>query len=159
MVDATFIIPHGSEFDPQNRINCREVIVSPMEEDLAIFKVRNNILPNITPIPLDKISTKEVSSGNIIYTVGFPEGIGFQKLENAPLQVYFSSGQVSTTQPMYTFGVTAISTHGASGSPVFDKYGRLVGVINSGYEYTQGYNYAIKAQYLVNLLEQANITK
>lgn len=159
VVDATFIIPHGSEFDPQNRINCREVIVSPMEEDLAIFKVRNNILPNITPIPLDKISTKEVSSGNIIYTVGFPEGIGFQKLENAPLQVYFSSGQVSTTQPMYTFGVTAISTHGASGSPVFDKYGRLVGVINSGYEYTQGYNYAIKAQYLVNLLEQANITK
>lgn len=159
VVDGTFIIPHGSEFDEHNQINCREIAVGSKEEDLAIFKVKNNLLPNVASVPFDMISTKELSSGNKIYTAGFPNGVSLQYLKEAPLQVYFSDGLVSTTQPIYKFGVTATSDHGASGSPVFDKYGKLVGIINSGYERTQGYNYAIKAEYLVKLINSANITK
>lgn len=159
VLDGTFIIPHGSEYDEHNQINCREIAVGSMEEDLAIFKVKNNLLPNVASIPFDMISTKELSSGNKIYTAGFPNGVSLQYLKEAPLQVYFSDGLVSTTQPIYKFGVTATSDHGASGSPVFDKYGKLVGIINSGYEGTQGYNYAIKAEYLVKLINSANITK
>ena len=159
VVDGTFIIPHGSEFDEHNQINCREIAVGSKEEDLAIFKVKNNLLPNVASVPFDMISTEELSSGNKIYTAGFPNGVSLQYLKEAPLQVYFSDGLVSTTQPIYKFGVTATSDHGASGSPVFDKYGRLVGIINSGYERTQGYNYAIKAEYLVKLINSANITE
>lgn len=160
VIDATFIIPHGSEFDPSNTINCREVIVSSMEDDLAIFKVRNNILPlNISTIPLDKISSKEMATASTIYTIGFPRGLGYQKFEDTPLQAYFSSGQISTIHSINEYGVTAMSYHGSSGSPVFDEHGDVVGIIHAGYSDTQGFNYAIKSKCLVNLLNQANITK
>ena len=160
VVDMTYIIPHGSEFDSSNTINCREIIVSPMEEDLAIFKVKNNLIPsNISIVPIDKISTKELSTAENIYTTGFPKGLDYQKFKNTPLQAYFSSGQVSTMHSVYDFGVTALSYHGASGSPVFDDHGNLVGIIHAGHDETQGYNYAIKAKYLSALIYKANITK
>lgn len=160
VIDYTFVIPHGSEFDSTNRISCREVIVSQMDEDLAIFKVKNNMIPsNITSVPLDKISSNEMGTAKQIYTIGFPKGLEYQKFTSEPLQAYFSSGQVSTLHSLYDFGVTAMSYHGASGSPVFDKCGNVVGVIHAGREETQGYNYAIKAKYLQSLLNAANITK
>jgi pSer/pThr/pTyr-binding forkhead associated (FHA) protein len=160
VVDGTLIIPHGSEFDSSNTISCREVIVSPKDEDLAIFKIRNANLPsNITPIPLNKLSVKEMETAETIYTLGFPRGLTYQNFEDEPLQVYFSSGQISNLHSVYEYGVTALSYNGASGSPVFDEYGDVVAIIHSGYKDTQGYNYAIKSKYLVNLLNQANITK
>ena len=160
VIDGTFIIPHGSEFDSTNRINCREIIVSEFNEDLAIFKVRNNMLPStITSVPVDKISTDDLEMGSEVYTIGFPMGLELQKFETTPLQAYFSSGQVSNMHTIHEFGLTAVSYNGASGSPVFDNKGNVVGILNSGVEISQGFNYAIKGKYLVNLLNQANITK
>ena len=160
VVDATYIIPHGSEFDKSNFISCREILVSSMNEDLAIFKVKNNVMPsNIASVPLDKISAKEMTTAKTIFTIGFPLGLDLQRYKDTPLQAYFSSGQVSAMRSLYEYGVTAMSYHGASGSPVFDEHGNVIGIIHSGVPHTQGYNSAIKAKYLVNLINQANITK
>ena len=66
---------------------------------------------------------------------------------------------LSGTNEDYKFGFTAPSYHGASGSPVFNKYGKLVGIVNSGIDSSQGFNYAIKAECLLKLLNQAIITE
>ena len=159
VVDKTVVIPNGSYIDTHNLINCHEIICSTEEEDLAIFQPRDNyISPNITSVPLDKISVKELTLGNRIYTIGFPFSLQVQNYKNA-LQANFASGEVSRTNENYKFGFTAPSYHGASGSPIFNQYGKLVGVVNSGIDSSQGFNYAIKAESLLKLLQNANITE
>ena len=120
--------------------------------------MRNSwVQTNITGIPVNKICTDDVRLGNRVYTIGFPFGLTIQDYKKKPLQAYFSDGGVSNTSFDYKFGLTATSYHGASGSPVFDKKGNLVGVLNSGVDVSQGFNYAIKAKYIHKLLSQTKI--
>lgn len=157
VVDRTIVIPNGSYPDAHNFVNCHEIICGTEEEDLAIFKVRDNVLSStVTSVPLEKIKAKDVSLGNSVYTIGFPHGFGLQN-NNDILQANFAAGEVSRNNDKYKFGFTAPSYHGASGSPLFNQYGQLVGIVNSGINFSQGFNYAIKVEYLENLLNQANI--
>lgn len=159
VVDRTVVIPNGSYIDNHNLINCHEIACSTEEEDLAIFKVRDNyVSSNVSSIPLSMISDESLALGNKVFTIGFPFGFKVQNYKNA-LQANFASGEVSRTNEDYKFGFTAPSYHGASGSPVFNKYGKLVGIVNSGIDSSQGFNYAIKAECLLKLLNQANITE
>lgn len=160
VVDGTYLISNQTYFDRTNIINCHEVACSSLEEDLAVFKVRNNLVQaNFASVPLDKINMNELSIGNQVYTIGFPFGLNIQDYEKTPLQSYFADGKVSNQNDAVKFGLTAISYHGASGSPVFDTKGNLVGVLNSGIDQSQGYNFAIKAKCLYSLLQKANIIK
>ena len=160
VVDAIQIVPSGYEFDPDNVFNCREVICSEHEEDLAIFKVRNTRdIMGIPYIPYEKVSSDPVEMGAMVYTIGYPFSLQIQDYEKKPLQPYFSAGEVSNTVSDYSFGLTAASYHGASGSPVFDSYGNLVGILEAGISESQGFNYAIKSIYLYNLLKKANLIK
>lgn len=159
VVDGIYIVPCGSYYEGENSLRCSEVAVSDNKDhDLAILKVRNNMMPtHITTIPLDKIYNKELTVGNNISTLGFPQGTDFQKYKEEPLQIYFSKGRVNTMHSTVEYGVDVNSEHGASGSPVFDEYGNVVAIIHAGYD--GRYNQAIKAKYLVELINKANITK
>ena len=159
IVDRTCVIPNNSYFDLSNVVNCHETACGSLSEDLAVFKVRNTmLLPNISSIPLGMIIADDnLSVGNKVYVLGFPFGLNIQDFVKNPLQAYFASGEVSNQTDAYKFGFTAPSYHGASGSPVFDRFGRLVGILNSGIDTVSGFTYAIKAKYLNDLLNQANI--
>ena len=52
----------------------------------------------------------------------------------------------------YNFNFDATSYHGASGSPVFNDKGMLIGILNSGVE-KENFNQAIKAKYIKELLD------
>ena len=159
VVDQTILIPSGSYYDSSNVINCHEIACSSINEDLAVFQARNtHMLPNIKSIPYDRINTADLTLGTKVYTIGYPRGIELQDYKQKPLQPYFADGSVSNmSHSQEQFSLTAVSYHGASGSPVFDEYGRLVGILNAGIDTSQGFNYAIKAKYLHNLLVTANI--
>lgn len=159
VVDQTILISSGSFYDPNNVVNCHEIACSSIDEDLAVFKVRHNLmLPNIISIPYDKINADELVLGTKVYTIGYPRGLALQDYKNKPLQPYFADGSVSNmSHSQEQFSLTAVSYHGASGSPVFDEYGNLVGILNAGINTSQGYNFAIKAKYLDKLLRDANL--
>lgn len=157
VVDDTFIVPNGFYPDSQNAINCHEVACGTIDEDLALLQIRSNFAAmNIKYIPFDALNMNPLEKGQVVYTIGFPHGFSIQNYKTV-LEANCSKGDVSRTNDQYQFGFTAPSYHGASGSPVFDNRGKLVGVLNAGIDKSQGFNYAIRSKYLYKLLQQTNL--
>ena len=159
--DNVVILPNGEYVDQKNAYNCHEIICGDnQEEDLAIFKIRSNSLPaNTTFVPLNKIKAVEPSRGMHVMTIGFPFGLMLQDIKKTQLQANNAGGDISRNDQQYAFGFTAVSYHGASGSPVFDEKGNLIGVLNAGVDASQGFNYAIRSEYLEKLINKAGIKK
>lgn len=156
-IDNTIVIPNGKYIDSSNLYACHELVCSSKEEDIAIFQVRNSMVTSaVTSIPIKKISDTPIKVGAKIYTLGFPLGLSLQNYTNV-IQANFAAGEISRNNDNFKLGFTAPSNHGASGSPVFDNRGNLIGIVNSGVEATDGFNFAIKAQYLKALIEKNNI--
>ena len=157
VVDDTFIVPNGFYPDSQNVINCHEVACGTIEEDLALLQIRSNLAAmNVKSIPFDALNMNALEKGQVVYTIGFPFGFSIQNFKTV-LEANCSKGDVSRTNDQYQFGFTAPAYHGASGSPVFDNRGKLVGVLNAGIDKSSGFNYAIRSKYLYKLLQQANL--
>lgn len=159
--DNVVIIPNSEYVDQKNAYNCHEIICGEnQEEDLAIFKIRSNSLPaNTACVPLNKIKAIEPTRGMHVMTIGFPFGLLLQDIKKTQLQANNAAGVISRNDQQYAFGFTAVSYHGASGSPVFDEKGNLIGVLNAGVDVSQGFNYAIRSEYLEKLIDKAGIKK
>ena len=127
------------------------------KKDVAIIQNVDSELPkkcsfiNVTD-SMD-ISEKALKVGNHIYTLGFPNGRFMQKEDELEgIKLIAQGGVITQESTQYTFGFNAASMGGASGSPVFNNRGKLIGVLNSGYS-IQGYNFGIKAIYIKELLD------
>ena len=91
--------------------------------------------------------------GTPIYTIGFPHGISLQDIKSEQgLQAFSHGGHITMVNSDYNFNFDATSYHGASGSPVFNDKGMLIGILNSGVE-KENFNQAIKAKYIKELLD------
>lgn len=161
VLDNMIIIPNGKYFNSLNAITCTEIACSSENEDLAIFKILTDQIPvNVTPVPLERIVANDPQKGAHVLTIGFPMGLDIlDNLEKTEIQAHATSGSISRNDNKYVFGFDAATRPGASGSPIFDKYGNLMGVLNSGYVSTQGFNFGIRSKYAVSILEAAEITK
>ena len=163
VMDNVVIVPNGDYIDERNAYNCSEIICGEnQDEDVAIFKIRSTTLtipPRASYIPLNKIKAIEPSLGMHIMTIGFPFGLMLQDYEDAPITANYAGGEISRQYDKYSFGFTGASYQGASGSPVFDSKGNVVGVLNARINGTQGFNFAIRAEYLEKLIIKAGINK
>ena len=67
-------------------------------------------------------------------------------------------GTIIQQNSEFDFGHNAPTTGGASGSPIFNEFGMLIGVHHEGLSRieTQGYNFGVKAKYIKELLDEAN---
>ena len=158
VVDEIVAISHGEYFDGHNAMSCREVIASDDPEiDVAILQAMlpgQKLQNNATFINLSSIPDRSFyKPGLKLYTVGFPMATALQDVEKKTLKAIFSEGHMSNSNNSYDFGHTALSTDGASGSPVFSDRGKLIGIISSSLG--NGYNYAVRAEYINKLLEEA----
>ena len=73
------------------------------------------------------------------------------------IQVYAQGGDITRQDSEFEFSYNAATTGGASGSPVFNKYGMLIGVHHAGVNATQGFNYGVKAKYIKELLDNPHV--
>ena len=158
VVDFILAIPHGEYFDGHNAMSCVEVVASENTEmDLAILKAMlpgHKLQGNATFIDIATIPDRnEYKPGTKVYTMGFPMAIDLQDIEKKTLQAVFAEGLMMNSNNNYDFGHNATATNGSSGSPVFNSSGQLIGVISSGYG--NGYNFAVRSEYLLKLLGQA----
>jgi S1-C subfamily serine protease len=91
--------------------------------------------------PISGIRTYEdLKVGEKVYAIGNPVP-GTEET----LTWSLTDGLISGLRDDETIQISAIITHGNSGGGLFDERGNLIGITSSGYEKTQGYNFAIAA--------------
>jgi S1-C subfamily serine protease len=87
--------------------------------------------------------------------MGFPFGLSLQDLKTSKgIRILANGGSITQECTEYSFGFNAPSYGGASGSPIFNAKGQLIGVLNSGVRNSQGFNYAVKAVHVKELYDK-----
>lgn len=158
--DNLGFIPNGEYFTEENITSCRELAVSDnINADVALLQSTKRKLPDGVSqyVNLDEsvIADENICVGEHIYTMGFPLGLKAQDLNSASgIQLLARGGNITQESNEYSFGFDAASYGGASGSPIFNDKGQLVGILNAGFNQSQGFNYGIKAIYATQLFDQ-----
>lgn len=159
VLDWCLVIPNGEYFDDKTAIRCTEVIASDnLDVDLAIFRIRQREIPHgCTTIPLNMIRDSKPEVMSSVYIYGFPYGAAIQDLKNKPVQVNATHGEITKEDDDNAFLTTGAIASGSSGSPAFNKYGQLVGVMNASRG--SNFNYGIYSYHLLDLIKKAKIEK
>ena len=163
VLDKLLFVPQGKYYSAENAVSCRVLSAgSNYEEDVALIQSERGELPNgaryINVIDSMDVNTEALKVGQHVYTIGFPQGQNplLQKSNNEKgIQVIAQGGNIIQQDSEYEFGYNAPTTGGASGSPVFNQFGMLVGVHHAGLSQTstQGYNYAVKASLVKKIID------
>lgn len=125
------------------------------EIDIAILQLNNKQTPAGTQIvDIQNYSKPEHRRlGDKVYTLGFPKSFTIGTTD-AGLEANNQSGEITQERGEYTYGHNITIHQGASGSPVFDAYGRFAGVIVSGFlGLSQGYNHAVMPEKAVSIAQ------
>lgn len=130
------------------------VIIEDKDNDLALIKINDPNFTNLGLIPFT-ISGKLIDVGNSIFVLGYPliTTMGSEiKLTNGII-----SSKAGFQDDISSYQISAPIQPGNSGGPLFDQKGSLVGIVNAKHRDAENASYAIKASYLLNLLEMMNI--
>ncbi|MDR1149135.1 MAG: FHA domain-containing protein [Spirochaetaceae bacterium] len=141
----------------QDLIRCTPLKTGATKDiDVAVLQINSKTLPGgaETIIDLNQavITDDGLVVGASLFTIGFPAGFDLGMTAQG-IQANNQDGKITQIRGDVEFGHNIAVEHGASGSPVFNEYGKLVGIINAGYEKKQGYNMAVKAKYAVELVK------
>lgn len=131
-----------------------KVIVTDKQNDLAIIKIQDARFTTIPKIPyFFANTTKDV--GSDVFALGYPMA------DVMGSEIKFTDGKISSKTgiggDVRVYQVSVPIQPGNSGGPLFDNKGGLIGVTSSGlnkeYFNSENVNYAIKINYLKNLIE------
>lgn len=153
-------IPNGEYVSNENLVTCHELVAGEDKNiDVALLQSVTKKLPNaeVNYVNLSNavVSDEDIRVGAHIYTLGFPMGFSAQDLRSSKgIQLLARGGNITQESTEYSFGFDAASYGGASGSPIFNDKGQLIGILNAGFNKSQGFNYGIKAIYAKKLIEQ-----
>ena len=126
------------------------------DQDIAILQQKKKKTPEDIKFIYDinYFNTKKlVPLEDKLYVIGYPLGLNWgldDKLKS--LEPSIRETKCSKEPSRYTFDFQDSSQGGASGSPVFDEKGRVVGVLSSGA--MVGPTQAIQAKYIKELYEK-----
>lgn len=165
VLDYIAISPNGVHFDNENLIKCKVVYAEGTDLskdcDIALIKTINKeqipdfcTYVNVTD-SLDASEDMQDKVGMHVCTIGFPAGhLAQDNTIEKGISAYPNSGQISNGSNQYNFIFSSIITGGASGSPVFDEHGMLVGVLYAKHVSVPNMTYAVKGKYLKEMLNK-----
>ena len=150
-LEAIYIYPTGKTFSPENRVECSvHRIASEAEIDLASLQINSHQLPpNTSIISIDAIEPDQtkIQVGTSAYVIGFPLGDALAVNEDNVLNCSSTQGSFTQNPATYYVQFSAPVASGASGSPVFNQYGKLVAVTYLGSK-EQSFNRGILAKHI-----------
>ena len=128
------------------------MILEDKANDLALLKIDAMSLDTTLPYML---RPKNVETGEDVFVLGYP------LITSMGEEIKLTTGIVSSRSgyqgSMASYQISAQVQPGNSGSPVFDRNGSLVGVVNSKIMGAEGVTYVIKPTYVRALFENAEI--
>jgi S1-C subfamily serine protease len=126
-----------------------KVIIEDKNNDLSIIKINDPNFTSLGTIPY-VIANRASDVGSSVFVLGYPliTTMGDEiKLTNGIISAKSGfQGDVSLYQ------ITAPVQPGNSGGPLFDSQGNIIGIINAKHLSAENVTYAIKASYLLNLI-------
>lgn len=125
-------------------------VIEDKNNDLAIIKIIDNSFKDFGNIPY---SLKQSSSdvGENVFVLGYPltATMGDEiKLTNGII-----SSKTGFQNDVTSYQISAPVQPGNSGGPLFDDSGYLIGIINAKHLEAENASYAVKVNYLSNLLD------
>ncbi len=148
------VATHGSN---DEWLACKILKVSDDQEvDVAVLQLNDNQLPatvsNIINLKEAILDDETLKPGTNAILIGYPMGMTLANTKRGiKVQVY--EGQINKESDGVSLQYNVTSTHGASGSPVFNECGQLIAVNYAGYDQAQGYNFGIVAKHAFKLIE------
>ncbi|MFZ4546538.1 MAG: S1C family serine protease [Bacteroidales bacterium] len=126
-----------------------KVIIADKNNDLCIIKIDDKGFSNLGAIPyVIKSSLAEV--GENVFVLGYPLRASMGD------EIKLTNGIVSSKSgykgDITSYQTSAPAQPGNSGGPLFSGNGSLIGIINSKNTEAENASYAIKASYLLNLI-------
>ncbi len=161
VMDAIYIIPNGLPISEGNAVKCDEIkVYDDINKDVAIVQTESRTLPaavkNIVDVNNADLAESSIKEGKPVYAIGFPYGDMIALNSNQELKNQVHGGAITQNRGDFEFGHDIETASGASGSPVFNDRGQLIGIHHAGMTGltgAQGFNMAIKAKYIIDLLK------
>lgn len=124
------------------------IILKDEVNDLAIIKLDDRLLLDEVPF-----SIKPVQSviGEKIFVLGYP--LTTTMGDDVKITDGIISSKNGYEGNINSYQISAPVQPGNSGGPLFDELGNLVGIINAKHTVAENASYAIKAKYLIDLLD------
>jgi len=130
-----------------------EVLLKDENSDLAILKINDPKFSSFGPIPFS-IRPNLADVGENVFVLGYPLTLTMGtevKLTNGIISARTGfQGDISSYQ------ISAPVQPGNSGAPLFDNQGNLIGIVNAKNIQAENAGYAVKVNYLKNLIELMN---
>jgi S1-C subfamily serine protease len=145
---------HGSKED---WLKCKVYkIADGSEVDVAVLQLVSETLPgsvrNIVDLDTAITDDSKIKPGTNAILIGYPMGMTLANTRSGiKVQVY--EGQINKESDGVSIQYNVTSTHGASGSPVFNECGQLIAVNYAGFDAAQGYNFGIVAKHAASLVD------
>jgi len=129
-----------------------ELMIQDKENDLAVLKIKDDAFTGFGEIKYAFKESGQVDVGGSVFTIGYPHA-----LSGMGKEAKFTDGKISAKTgyngAMNTFQTTIPVQPGNSGGPVFNDNGQLIGLINATFKEADNVSYAIKLNYIKNLIE------
>ncbi|WP_316633716.1 serine protease [uncultured Flavobacterium sp.] len=145
---------HGSKED---WLKCKVYkIADGNEVDVAVLQLDSETLPgsvkNIVDLDTAVSDDSTIKPGTNAILIGYPMGMTLANTRRGiKVQVY--EGQINKESDGVSIQYNVTSTHGASGSPVFNECGQLIAINYAGFDEAQGYNFGIVAKHAASLIQ------
>jgi len=128
-----------------------EVYISDKNNDLSIIKISDPSFTSTGSIPFG-LSRLSNDVGTSIFVLGYPLRATMGD------EVKLTNGIISSKSgyqgDITSYQISAPVQPGNSGGPLFDQDGNVIGIINAKHGGAENASYAVKSNYLFNLLEQ-----
>ena len=127
-----------------------KVIIEDKNNDLSIIKIDDPSFKSLGTIPYI-IANRASDVGSSVFVLGYPLRATMGD------EVKLTNGIISSKSgfqgDVTSYQITAPVQPGNSGGPLFDDKGSIIGIINAKHVGAENASYAIKASYLMNLID------
>ncbi|MCC7223479.1 MAG: FHA domain-containing protein [Chitinophagales bacterium] len=152
------VITNGTLLLPDNMTGCETIKIGDEDKeelDIALLRLNTPTLPvNAKAIPFEKIkgNLDHLKVGSELFTIGFPYGIDLAKGDTKD-EAILAEGKINTSidKDNYYMSYNMPTYNGASGSPIFDQCGNVVGIVTQRRD-TNQYNRGVKSPFIVDLI-------